>query len=89
MSTLSIRLRPAAQTLLEQHCKKKRLNKSQLVNDLIEQSLGAEHGGQRAAELLDEMLTGIKGSGNQNSAKNISSRLKKTLRARRVKHAAR
>ena len=89
MSTLSIRLRPAAQTLLEQHCKKKRLNKSQLVNDLIEQSLGAEHGGQRADTLLDEMLAGIKGSGNKDSAKNISSRLKKTLRARRVKHAAR
>jgi len=86
MSTLSIRLRPAAQTLLEQHCKKKRLNKSQLVNDLIEQSLGAEHDGQRAATLLDEMLAGIKGSGNKDSAKNISSRLKKTLRA---KHAAR
>ena len=67
----------------------KRLNKSQLVNDLIEQSLGAEHGGQRAAALLDEVLAGIKGSGNRDSAKKISSRLKKTLRARRVKHAAR
>lgn len=86
MSTLSIRLRPTAQALLEQHCKKKRLNKSQLVNDLIEQSLGAEHGGQRAAALLDEMLVGIKGSGDPNSAKNVASRLKEALR---VKHAAR
>jgi hypothetical protein len=86
MSTLSIRLRPTAETLLEQHCKKTRLNKSQLVNDLIEQSLGAEQGGQRTAALLDEMLAGIEGSGDRDSAKNISGRLKKTLRA---KHAAR
>jgi len=86
MSTLSIRLRPAAETLLEQHCKKKRLNKSQLVNDLIEQSLGADHGGQKAAALLDELLAGIEGSGDRDSAKNISSRVKKALR---VKHAAR
>ena len=85
-TTLSIRLRPTAETLLEQHCKKTRLNKSQLVNDLIEQSLGAEQGGQRAAALLDEMLVGIEGSGDRDSAKNISGRLKKALR---VKHAAR
>lgn len=86
MGTLSIRLRPAAETLLEQHCKKKRLNKSQLVNDLIEQSLGADHGGHKAAVLLDELLAGIEGSGDRDSAKNISSRVKKALR---VKHAAR
>ena len=86
MSALSIRLRPAAKALLEQHCKKTRLNKSQLVNDLIEQLLGAERGGERAAALLDEMLAGIEGSGDRNSAKNISTRLKKALRA---KHAAR
>lgn len=86
MSTLSIRLRPTAEALLEQHCKKFRLSKSQLVNDLIEQSLGAEQGGQRAAALLDELLVGIEGSGDRNSAKNISGRLKKVLRA---KHAVR
>lgn len=86
MSTLSIRLRPTAEALLEQHCKKTRLNKSQLVNDLIEQSLGSEQGGQRAAALLDEMLVDIAGSGDRNSARNISARLKKSLRA---KHTAR
>jgi hypothetical protein len=86
MSTLSIRLRPTAEALLEQHCKKTRLNKSQLVNDLIEQSLGAEQAGQRAAAMLDEMLESIEGSGDRDSAKNISARLKKALRA---KHAAR
>ena len=86
MSTLSICLRPTAEALLAQHCKKTRLNKSQFVNDLIEQSLGAEQGGKRAAALLDEMLMGVEGSGDRNNAKNISARLKKALRA---KHAAR
>jgi hypothetical protein len=86
MSTLSIRLRPSVQAMLEQRCKQQRVNKSQLVNDLIEQALGAERDGRRAAALLDELLDGIEGSGDRNSAKNISTRLKKTLRA---KHAAR
>jgi hypothetical protein len=62
------------------------VNKSQLVNDLIEHALGAEQGGRRAAALLDELLVGIQGSGDRHSAKNISTRLKKTLRA---KHASR
>jgi hypothetical protein len=83
---LSIRLRPTAEALLEQRCRQTRLNKSQLVNDLIEHSLGSEQGSQRAAALLDEMLAGIEGSGDPNSARNISARLKKALRA---KHAAR
>jgi hypothetical protein len=86
MSTLSIRLRPSVQALLEQRCKQQHVNKSQLVNDLIEQVLGAEQGGQRAAALLDELLDGIEGSGDRASAKNISTKLKKALRA---KHAAR
>jgi hypothetical protein len=86
MSTLSIRLRPSVQALLEQRCQQQRVNKSQLVNDLIEQALGAEQGGQRAAALLDELLDGIEGSGDHDSAKDISTKLKKTLRA---KHAAR
>lgn len=86
MGTLSIRLRPNVQALLEQRCKQQRVNKSQLVNDLIEQALGAERDGRRAAALLDELLEGIEGSGDCDSAKNISARLKKTLRA---KHAAR
>jgi hypothetical protein len=86
MSTLSIRLRPSVQALLEQRCRQQRVNKSQLVNDLIEQALGAEQGGRRAAALLDELLDGIEGSGDRDSAKNISTKLKKTLRA---KHAAR
>ncbi len=86
MGMLSIRLRPTAEALLEQRCRQTRLNKSQLVNDLIERSLGSEQGSQRAAALLDEMLAGIEGSGDPNSARNISARLKKTLRA---KHAAR
>ena len=85
MSTLSIRLRPAAEALVKHHCKQKRVNKSQLINDLIEHSLGADHGGQRAAALLDDMLLGIEGSGNPGSARNISARLKKSLR---VKHTA-
>jgi hypothetical protein len=62
MSTLSIRLRPSVQALLEQRCKQQRVNKSQLVNDLIEQTLGAEQSGHRAAALLDELLDGIEGS---------------------------
>jgi hypothetical protein len=86
MSILTIRLRPTAEALLKQHCKKTRLTKSQVVNDLIEQSLGAEQGGQRAAALLDEMLAGIEASGDRDSAKNFSARLKKSLRA---KHSAR
>jgi hypothetical protein len=86
MGTLTIRLRLAAEALLEQHCKKTRLTRSQLINDLIEQSLGAEQGGQRAAALLDEMLAGIGGSSDRDSAKNISARLEKSLRP---KHAAR
>lgn len=83
---LSIRLRPTAEALLEQCCKQTRLNKSQVVNDLIEESLGSEQGSQRAVALLDELLAGIDGSGDPDSAKNISARLKKALRA---KHAAR
>lgn len=86
MGVLSIRLRPTAEALLEQRCKQTRLNKSQLVNDLIEESLGSEQGSQRAVALLDELLAGIDGSGDPDSAKNISARLKKALRA---KHAAR
>ena len=86
MGTLSIRLRPTAEALLEQHSKKTRRNKSQLVNDLIEQSLSAEQGGQRAAALLDEILLDIEGSGNRDNAKNISDRMRKALRA---KHAVR
>ena len=86
MGVLSIRLRPTAEALLEQRCKQTRLNKSQLVNDLIEESLGSEQGSQRAAALLDELLAGIDGSGDRDSAKNMSARLKKALRA---KHAAR
>lgn len=84
MSTLSIRLRPTAAVLLEQYCKQMRLSKSQLVSDLIEQSLGGERSGQRAATLLDEMLAGIEGSGDRDSAKNIPARLNKALRAKRV-----
>ena len=86
MGVLSIRLRPTAEALLEQRCKQTRLNKSQVVNDLIEESLGSEHGSQRAVALLDELLAGIDGSGDPDSAKNISARLKKALRA---KYAAR
>jgi hypothetical protein len=85
MGVLSIRLRPTAEALLEQRCKQTRLNKSQLVNDLIEQSFASEQGSQRAAALLDEMLAGIDGSGDLGNAKNTSARLKKALRA---KHAA-
>jgi hypothetical protein len=86
MSTLSIRLRPSVRALLEQRCKQTRMNKSQIVNDLLEQALGAERNGQRSAALLDELLADIEGSGDRDSAKNISARLKKSLRA---KHAAR
>lgn len=86
MATLSIRLRPSVQALLEHRCKQQRVNKSQLVNDLIEQALGAERDGRRAALLLDELLEEIDGSGDRDSAKNISAKLKQTLRA---KHAAR
>jgi hypothetical protein len=86
MGTLSIRLRPSVQALLDQRCKQTRANKSQLVNDLIEQALGSERHGQRAAALLDDLLRDIEGSGDRDSAKNISVRLKKALRA---KHTAR
>jgi hypothetical protein len=84
MGTLSIRLRPTAQALLEQRCQRDRINKSQLVNDLIEQSLGGEREGSHALELLDQLLVGIKGSGDPDSAKNVSARLKKSLRAKHV-----
>jgi hypothetical protein len=84
MGTLSIRLRPTAQALLEQRCQRDCINKSQLVNDLIEQSLGGERDGSHALELLDQLLVGLKGSGDRNSAKNISTRLKKSLRAKHV-----
>jgi len=86
MTTLSIRLRPGVGALLEQRCREQGVNKSQLINDLIEQSLGAQCDGRHASELLDELLQDIEGSGDKDSAKNISSRLKKTLRA---KHTAR
>jgi hypothetical protein len=86
LGTLSIRLRPGVQALLEQRCKHQRVNKSQLVNDLLEQALGGERDGRRAAAVLDELLEGIQGSGDRDNAKNISAKLKKTLRE---KHAAR
>lgn len=84
MATLSIRLRPTVSALLEQRCKEAAKTKSQLVNDLIEQALGVEQDGRRATAMLDELLEGIKGSGDPNSAKNISSKLKKTLRAKHI-----
>ena len=86
MSTLSIRLRPAVRVLLDQRCKQQRVNRSSLVNDLIEQALGLQQHGERSAALLDALLSGIDGSGDPRSAKNISARLKKSLRAT---HAAR
>lgn len=88
MNTLSIRLRPSLEALLEQRCKREGVSKSQLVNDLIEQALGAQQqgDGRRAAALLDELLKGIEGSGDRDVAKNVSARIKRALRA---KHTAR
>jgi hypothetical protein len=57
------------QALLEQRYKQERVNKSRLVNDLLEQALGAERDGRRAAALLDELLEEIEGSGDRDSVK--------------------
>jgi hypothetical protein len=88
MNTLSIRLRPSVEVLLEQRCKRDGVSKSQLVNDLIEQALGAQQqgDGRRAAALLEELLKGIEGSGNPDIAKNVSAKVKRALRA---KHSSR
>ena len=84
MTTLSIRLRPGARALLEQRCREQGVNKSQLINDLIEQSLGSRCGGRYASELLDGLLQDIGSSGDKESAKDIWSRLKKAPRAKRA-----
>lgn len=82
MTVLSIRLRPSVQALLERRCRQQRVSKSQLVNDLIEQALGAENDGRQAAALLNELLKGIRGSGDPDIADDISAKLKKKLHAK-------
>lgn len=74
---LSVRLEPALETRLEEEARRLGISKSEFVKDALERTLGIKN----PAELLSRARAGSP-MGNTKASANVSSNVKKKIRAK-------
>lgn len=82
--TVTVRLDPQLQEMLERHCRKRRLTKTQVVTRVLREHLAAEAGGAKTPyQLARELgLVGAFASGKGDLAENRKRYLARKLRAK-------